>query len=125
MVFVGKVVDLVEKGKHFAISNLHLFPSTYDTDGIVRIEAAAFSVPTVFVNTSLPATAIDDGVNGYISQNTPEAFAQRIEEIFADEKTYAKVQQNCKKDLYITWDEVVPQAFEKYKELCNKAQENK
>lgn len=125
VVFVGKVVDPVEKGKLFAISNLHLFPSTYDTDGIVRIEAAAFSVPTVFVDTSLPATTITDGDNGYITQNTPEAFSQKIEEIFADEDRYKKVQQNCKKDLYITWDEVVPLAYEKYLELYKKHQDNK
>lgn len=118
VIFVGKVMDSKEKGKLFAISDLHLFPSKYDTDGIVRIEAAAFSVPTLFVCDSLPSTIITDGQNGYISNDDPEAFAKKIEEVFDNKEQYLKVREQCKKDIYITWDTLVPEVYERYKDLC-------
>jgi 1,2-diacylglycerol 3-alpha-glucosyltransferase len=118
VVFVGKVMDSKEKGKLFAISDLHLFPSKYDTDGIVRIEAAAFSIPTLFVQEALASTVITDGFNGYISNDNPENYAQKIEEIFENEEKYFAVCKQCKKDIYITWDTLVPEVYEKYKIMC-------
>lgn len=118
IIFVGKVVDPREKGKLFAISDLHLFPSKYDTDGIVRIEAAAFSLPTLFVNDAIASTVITDGQNGYISSDDPETFAKKIEEVFDNKEQYLKVREQCKKDIYITWDTLVPEVYERYKDLC-------
>ena len=118
VVFVGKVMDAKEKGKLFAISDLHLFPSKYDTDGIVRIEAAAFSLPTLFVNNTIASTVITDNLNGYITDDNPESFAKKIEDIFENTEQYSKVRNKCNEDIYITWDTLVPEVYEKYKNMC-------
>lgn len=124
IVFVGKVMGATEKGKIFAISSLHLFPSAYDTDGVVRIEAAAYSVPTLFSTGTLAASVITDCHNGYIAPATAEDYSRKIEQIFDDNATYKKVRQQCKKDIYITWEQLVPQIYEKYKAFCQSKQKS-
>lgn len=117
--FVGKVMTAKEKGKYFAVSHLHLFPSTYDTDGIVRIEASAYNVPTVFIKNTIASTVITDNKNGYLTENDPQEFATRIEQIFLDNDNYLAVRKQCKEDIYITWDTLVPKIYEKYVQKYN------
>lgn len=116
-VFVGKISDTTLKSKFLAISDLHIFPSFYDTDGIVKIEAAAFSVPTIFIKNSIASSTITENVNGFIGENNKEEFANKIISVFKNPQLLATVKENCKKDLYITWDNLVPSVLEKYKKL--------
>lgn len=117
IVFVGKISDTSTKSKLFAVSDMQIFPSFYDTDGIVRIEAAAFSVPTIFIENSIASSTITNNVNGFIGKNNKEEFAQTIIDAFANAELYAQVRRNCHKDLYITWDELMSQVLEKYQLL--------
>lgn len=117
IIFVGKVSSAKEKSKLFAISDLQIFPSYYDTDGIVRIEAAAFCVPTIFIENSLASSIITNNINGYIGENNKEKFAQKIIEIFQNEEDYQKVKNKCYEDLYINWDSLITDILKKYKNL--------
>mgnify|MGYP000757820640 FL=1 len=117
IIFVGRVSSVEEKSKLFAISDLQIFPSYYDTDGIVRIEAAAFYVPTIFIENSLASSTITNDVNGYIGKNNKEKFAQKIIDIFSDEELYNKVKIKCHEDLYINWDSLMTDVLKKYKNL--------
>lgn len=117
IIFVGRVSSVEEKSKLFAISDLQIFPSYYDTDGIVRIEAAAFYVPTIFIENSLASSTITNDVNGYIGKNNKEKFAQKIIDIFSDEELYNKLKIKCHEDLYINWDSLMTDVLKKYKNL--------
>lgn len=117
IIFVGRVSSVEEKSKLFAISDLQIFPSYYDTDGIVRIEAAAFYVPTIFIENSLASSTITNDVNGYIGKNNKEKFAQKIIDIFGDEELYNKLKIKCHEDLYINWDSLMTDVLKKYKNL--------
>ena len=117
IIFVGRVADIKEKSKLFAISDLQIFPSFYDTDGIVRIEAAAFSVPTIFIKDSIASSTITNNVNGLIGENDKNMFAKTIIEAFENNEQFEKIKENCHKDLYITWDELISNVLEKYKQL--------
>lgn len=117
VVFVGLVTSVEEKSKLLASSDLLVFPSSYDTDGIVRIEAAAFSVPTLFIEGSVASSIIRNGINGYIGKNDVGEFAQQIIEVFQNCEQYQKTRQMCHKDLYITWNDLSAQIFENYKSL--------
>lgn len=120
IIFVGKIASVLEKSKLFSSSDLQIFPSFYDTDGIVRIESAAFSVPTAFIENSITASTITNNVNGYIFPNDPEKFAQGILEIFENNELYNKVCKNAYDQLFKTWDNVVDKAFDGYINLINK-----
>lgn len=112
--FLGKIVDTEEKCKLFASADLHVFPSFYDTDGIVRIEAAAFKLPTLFAKDSVASSAIKDKVNGYIAKATPQDTANEIIRIFNNPTEYKSVCENCHKDIYITFEDLIHTVYQKY-----------
>lgn len=120
VVFTGKIVEQSEKKKIFAAADLHVFPSYYDTDGIVKIEASAFNLPTIFAKGSLASSSVEDNVSGYIGENDVKQFADRIMEVFEDTNTYSKVKENCKKVLYKHWNEVVDLVYNNYIDLIGK-----
>lgn len=117
IVFVGKITSTEEKSKYFASADLQIFPSYYDTDGIVRIEAAAFCVPTIMIKNSIASSTICDNINGYIGENDIDAFAKKIIDIFANKSIYERVKEKCHEDLYINWEGLVLKVFENYKQL--------
>jgi len=122
IIFVGKVTDNDLKSAYYMASDLQLFPSTYDTDGIVKIEASAFSVPTIMAKGALSSSNCEDNKNAYIEDLDEEKFAKRIISIFEDEKKYRAVKANCKKDLFVTWQQVTSRVLKKYKNLIIKKQ---
>ena len=124
IIFVGKVYKTKEKCKLFASADLQVFPSFYDTDGIVRIEAAAFNTPTIFIKDSIAASAITDNVNGFIGENDTTKFAEKIIEIFKNEELYKKVKTKCFEDLYKDWDNIVEIVLKKYYNIINKGEKN-
>lgn len=112
--FLGKITDRTKLSMVYKISDLFVFPSIYDCDALVKKEAAAFETPTIFVNGTICSSEITDGENGYLTDDTPQAFADKILKIFADEKTYKKVCKNAKESLYKTWDETVKKVVDRY-----------
>lgn len=118
--FVGKVSDRSLLQYYFAASDLFLFPSKYDSDGIVKCEAAAFKTPTVFLDGTFAASAATDGYNGYVVNEDAEQFANKIIEIFEDEENYNQVCINAEKTLYLTWDDIVKTAEQQYYDAINK-----
>lgn len=125
IVFVGKITDVMQKCEYFASSDLQIFPSFYDTDGIVRIEAAAFGVPTIMVKNSIASSTISDSVNGYIGENNVDLFAKKIIDVFEDEDNYKKVRKQCHDDLYVNWESLALRVLENYKQLIEEKKHKK
>lgn len=114
VVLTGKVSSRESLANFYAVCDLVLFPSAYDTDGLVRMEGASQSKPTLFIENTFASSAVKDDENGYISKATPKDYANKIIEIFSNEKLYKNICKNAYKDLYILWDDVVKNSFEKY-----------
>jgi len=60
---------------------------------------------------------VTDGVNGFFSEPTEEAYAARIEEVIDDGEMYSRVAKAAREQLYINWDTVVETIYGKYQEL--------
>ncbi len=101
----------------YARADLLLFPSLYDNFGLVKVEAAAYDTPGVFIKDSCAGYGVEDGVNGYISEDTAEAFAQKIKQAIADRGQLATVGKNAGRDLYISWEECSRQFLERIKQI--------
>lgn len=69
----------------YAASDLFLFPSITETQGLAVGEALAAGVPCVVVNGGGAPEAIDDGVNGFIVENNPVEMADCALRILRDE----------------------------------------
>ncbi len=120
VMFFGRITDREKLSKLYALSDLFLFPSLYDCNSLVQIEAASQSTPTLFLEGSATACAITDNENGYLSKNSEQAYANKILEIFNDTEKYNKVCKKAFDDLYISWDDAINNAENVYINLTNK-----
>ncbi len=89
----------------YARADLLLFPSLYDNFGLVKVEAASFQTPGVYIDGSCAGYGVTDGVDGYLSQDGKENFASRICEIVSDREKLKEVGITASKNLYITWED--------------------
>lgn len=115
VILPGRITDRELLKALYARSTLFLFPSMYDTNSLVQLEAATQKLPTVFLEGSATSATVTDNVSGFIAKPTPEEYAEKIEEILANEELYQAVREGAFRDLYVTWDETVAEMKNKYK----------
>lgn len=120
VIFSGTVADRDELRDFYCRAKLFLFPSVYDTNSLVQLEAASQGTPTVFIEGAATASSVRDGVNGFIASATPDAYAEVVDEILSDDGLYESVRKNVKKDLYRTWSDTVSELKEVYRRLSDK-----
>ena len=116
----GKITDRDLLAKIYCRAKLFLFPSTYDASSLVQIEAASQSTPTIFLEGSVTAGLVTNDVNGFTVANNIDSFAKKIEEILNNDKYYNKVALGAKNDLYRTWDQIVEDIANKYRNILKK-----
>jgi len=108
----------------YARGDLLLFPSLYDNFGLVKVEAAAFETAGVYIQNSCAGYGVTDGVNGYLSQDNPVAFANRIQSAVADREELKKVGKQAGVDLYVTWEECTNQFVARLKQIVKERKDD-
>ena len=120
IIMCGKITDRDLLAYHYARADLFLFPSLYDASSIVQIEAASQKTPTLFIEGAATTATITKDVNGFISENNEEKYADKIIEIMKNEELYKRVSENAYKDVYVNWDDKVKEVYEIYLKHINK-----
>ncbi len=98
----------------YSRAKLFLFPSLYDANSLVQIEAACQGTPTVFLEGARTAATVTPGVNAYVSAPGEENFARLLLDIMARPDEYARISAAARKDLYLNWDDVVRDVYADY-----------
>lgn len=117
IIMCGRILNRNILAEYYARADLFLFPSMYDSNSLVQIEAASQNTPTLFVKNSATSYNIKDGVNGFIAENNSKKYASKIEEVLSDDKLLKKVSENAFRDLYISWDDEVENIYKEYLRL--------
>lgn len=120
---LGVITDRQVIADYNLLADLILFPSLYDTSSIVQIEGACMKTPTAFVEGSVTSCTVTDGVNGFIFPNNVDKYADGVHKIINDENTLETVGENARRDLYVSWDNVVKTTLGAYKELIENKRE--
>ena len=115
--FAGKVLDREYLKALYARADLFLFPSMYDTSGIVVQEAASQGTPSVMVRGSTAASVILDGYNGFLAENTAESLASTIKSAFCGHGTLARAGENARNTICRSWGSVLEEAKGRYEEI--------
>jgi 1,2-diacylglycerol 3-alpha-glucosyltransferase len=105
--FTGPIYDRNILAAFYQVSNLLMFPSTYDTNGLVQIEAASQYTPGIFLKDTLAASSIVDQYNGYLSEENPVLFSRKIHDVMNHQEHHQDVSKRAHETLYLTWAEVV------------------
>ncbi|MFP4020661.1 MAG: glycosyltransferase [Halanaerobium sp.] len=89
-------VDFREMAKYYLASDLFVFASTTETQGMVLLEAMAGYNPVVAVKSSGIDDVIENGYNGYKTEEDTEKWSIRIEELLTDKQIYQQSSQNAR-----------------------------
>ncbi len=115
--FVGNITDRQLLTRYYAASDLFLFPSLYDTAGLVVREAASLHTPSVMAEGSTAATALTDGVNGFLVKNNPADMEALLRRLIADPERVRKVGIQALKTIVRSWEDCVGEALDRYNTL--------
>ena len=95
-------------------ADLLLFPSTFDTNGLVVREAAACSLASVLVSGSCASEGTTDRKNALIVDENAASLAVCLSMVMNNHDLMGRLGQSASEDLYISWDESVKKAIERY-----------
>lgn len=115
--FAGAVNDREQVRAFFSAADLFLFPSTYDTSGLVVKEAAACALPSVLVQGSCAAEGVTDGVSGFLCAENAAALAKTIRQAVADRQKLQMVGHAAQQTVYLSWEDAVAKAYDRYEYL--------
>ncbi len=99
---------------------MFLFPTSYDTNGIVVREAAACGLGSVLIKGSCAAEGITDRHNGYLINENAESMAEAVEELLLNINLAHQIGENAMNEIYIPWEESVKKAYERYIKIIEK-----
>ena len=112
--FTGPIYDREKIRAVYSIADLLLFPSTYDTSGLVVKEAAACDCASLLVKGSCASEGITDGVDGVLIEETPESLAKAIADIMKIDGLFNKLGKAAGENVYFSWDDAVAKAYGRY-----------
>ena len=99
---------------------LFVFPSLYDTSGMVVREAAAMGTASVVLRGSAAGEDIRDGENGLLCENTPESLADTIQKVLDDPALGARLGRSAADTIFLPWEDVVDSVLSRYENLIEK-----
>ena len=112
--FVEPIHDRDRIRAWYCRADLFLFPSTFDTNGLVVREAAACGLGSVLVAGSCAAEDVTGGVNGLLIEENADSMAACLKELCRNPEKMKEVGTNAQRDIYISWDTAVKGAVERY-----------
>ena len=113
-IFIGPIYDRNILRAWNTRADLFLFPSTFDTNGLVVREAAACGLASVLIKDSCAAEGVTDGRNGFLIDETPEAMAALLKDICGDLAHLHQVGEKAMDEIYLSWEDCVSAAYDRY-----------
>ncbi len=112
----GKVMDREKLAEIYSSCDLFVFPSVYDNAPLVVREAAACGCPSLLVKGSNSAEGVTNGVNGILVEERIEDISLGVNDALT-KYDLAQLGSNARRDLYISWDDVLKMVIEEYQRI--------
>lgn len=114
VLFAGTVLDRERLRAFYCMADLFLFPSTFDTNGIVVREAAACGLGSVLIKDSCAAEDLTDGENALMIEENADSLHALLERTGFDRPALRALGQRAMDQLYLSWEDAVERAYERY-----------
>lgn len=121
-VFAGSIHDRDELKVYYSIADLFLFPSTFDTNGIVIREASACSCPSLLIRGSAAAEGIEHDFTGILVEENKDSMAKEVIKACDDRERLKTIGKNANEHIYLSWDDAVGKAYRRYEYILEKYQ---
>ena len=119
-VFTGAIQDRAMLRAYYSRADLFLFPSTFDTNGIVVREAAACGLGALLVRDSCAAEGVTDGRNGLLIDENADSLCERVLFACSHMDEIHCIGENAQRELYISWETAVQRAEERYQVVIDR-----
>ncbi|MDL2258441.1 glycosyltransferase [Eubacteriales bacterium OttesenSCG-928-K08] len=114
----GHITDNSLLNGLYKAAELFVFPSSYDTAGLVVREAAAVGVPSVVLKNSAPSECIKDGITGYTCEEDASCLANAIERALSDRRALKMVGRQAQTHIPVSWETVMDDVEARYNALA-------
>ncbi|MCI8419816.1 MAG: glycosyltransferase family 4 protein [Oscillospiraceae bacterium] len=114
VLFAGTVLDRERLRAFYCMADLFLFPSTFDTNGIVVREAAACGLGSVLIKDSCAAEDLTDGENALMIEENADSLYALLDRTGFDRPALHALGQRAMDQLYLSWEDAVKRAYERY-----------
>lgn len=121
-IFTGSIYDRDELKVYYSIADLFLFPSTFDTNGIVIREASACSCPSILIKDSAAAEGIENDFTGILIEENKDSMAKEIINACDDRERLKRIGINANENIYVSWDDAVEKAYRRYEYILENYQ---
>jgi len=114
IVFTGAIYDRETLCAWYCRADLFLFPSSFDTNGLVVREAAACSLASVLIKGSCAAEGVTNRRNGFLIEENAASLAVLLTQIAGERPMLRAAGQAAADELYISWSDAVAKAAARY-----------
>lgn len=114
---LGNIHDRERLKKIDAAADLFLFPSLYDNAPLVVREAAALHTPALMLQESTAAEVINPGVNGFLTPNDVQAYANQISYLMEHPEILVRVGNKASKTISRSWENVIEEVLLRYRDI--------
>ena len=114
---LGNIHDRERLKKIDAASDLFLFPSLYDNAPLVVREAAAMHTPALMLQEATAAEVIQADVNGFLTPNNVQLYADRIVYLMQNPQIMAKVGDKASTTISRSWENVIEEVILRYRDI--------
>jgi D-inositol-3-phosphate glycosyltransferase len=111
---------------YYAAADLTTMPSHYESFGMAALEGLAAGRPVVATNAGGPAFIVEDGVSGlHVPPNNPEALADRLERLLADDSLRASMGNAAReRAIRFGWPTIAADIIGVYRDLLGEKQQH-
>ena len=119
LLFIDPTSDREKLRAFYSMANVFLFPSEFDTNGLVVREAAACALPSVLIKGSCAADGVFDGKNGFLIEADASSMCRCLTRLCGDQAILKSVGEEASKTLCRSWEDAVKDAYTAYKEVVS------
>jgi glycosyltransferase involved in cell wall biosynthesis len=117
--FAGRITDRERLKQYYAAADLFLFPSLYDTDGLVVREAAALGTPSVMLREASASGMLTDGQTGFRIEGTLEAYEALLRAVAANPDRVKAVGLGAR-SIVRSWEDIAGEALDRYNAILTR-----
>ena len=122
VIFTGSVRDREVLRAWNTRADLFVFPSVFDTNGLVVREAAACGLASVLIEGSCAAEGVTDGRNGYLVKENEASLAKLLVYACDHRDELHACGENAMNEIYLSWQDAIAMARRRYAAVLEKKQ---
>lgn len=118
--FTGALHDREVLRAWYCRADLFLFPSTFDTNGLVVREAAACGLGSVLIRGSCAAEGVTENENAFLIEENAAAMASKLTQLLLRPESMKRISENAMSQLYLSWENAVAHASDRYQVVIDR-----